>query len=104
MKTIDPQAQILVDQFHELAKNLSAKAKKWEPSDEDMKIFEQLQEVSTNLSAYDIGSLHAAIISVNAYGYNIGISINGKDLGRTGSGSESSRFSHSINFHKTPPN
>jgi hypothetical protein len=92
MNTLDPKAQVLINQFHELASKLSDGAKKGNPTDADMKIFDQFTAISDELEKYDTSKIKQAILSANSYGFDLSITINGQDIGITGGGSTGSRL------------
>lgn len=91
MKTINPEAQILVNKYNELVKKISNEGMKGEPNEEDMDIFEQMGEINTKLSVYNTSTV-IAMIGTRIHGYDVNITINGKDLGISGDNSTSSRL------------
>ncbi len=91
MSTIDPKAQAFVDQFNELTKKLSDNARHGNPSDADMQIIDQMQQISGELAKYDTNRIDASI-NIDAYGYDVSIALNGKDMGIAGNKSTSMRL------------
>lgn len=91
ISTIDPKAQALVDQFNELTKKLSDNARHGNPSDADMQIIDQMQQISAELAKYDTNRIDATI-DVDAYGYDVNIAVNGKDTGIEGNRSTALRL------------
>ena len=91
MNTIDPKAQVLINQFNDLTKKLSDTARQGAPSQEEEKVMEQMRAVSKELRQYDANRIDASI-NVNGYDYDVSIAINGKNTGITGNKNTSLRL------------
>lgn len=105
MNTLDPKAQELINQYKELTKSLSDGAKQGNSTDADMNLIDQFSVISDELEKYDTSKIKQAIISAYSYGFDLNITINGKDIGIKGGGSTSSRLFDSssvMSFISTP--
>lgn len=79
MNPIDPKAQTLVDQYHEFTKKLSDEGKKGKFTAEDKVALNQMSQIGQELyTKYNIDKV-SLVISTMANGYDLSITINGKD-------------------------
>jgi hypothetical protein len=77
---IDPKAQTIIDQIDVLRKKRSPEAESGKPSDADMQINEQISELSKQLKTFDKDPINL-IINAKASGYELSVTINGKQTG-----------------------